>query len=196
MVKIAPLVSYKAQHRLTKLQNHFDGLQGKYSRDLSAAQDQLRAFREQRDKLKQLVDTQAVELTAAREFTFMTDQVSAADVIGTVQELNSAIYQIAMQLISIEKPAPSASTADTEDLHVQARNYSVNAIGERLLHFAQTVGKDDESFTILAFQSAITRVCSIAISSWIFWPGREPHHEILNVAYKQIRASGTCLVHN
>ncbi|KAF8326487.1 hypothetical protein F5887DRAFT_1289008 [Amanita rubescens] len=90
-----------------------------------------------------LVDTQAIELTAAREFTFMTNQLSAAD----------------------------------------ARNISVNVIGERLLHLAQTVGKDDESCPILA------HVCFSAISSWVFGHDREPQHKILNFAYEQIRAS-------
>ena len=190
----------EAQHRLTKLQNDFDRLQDKYSRDLRAAQDELQALREQRDELKKLVETQAVELTAAREFTFMTDQVSASDVSRTVQDLNSTIYQTAMQLISIEQPTPpttpSVSPADMERLQVQARNYSVNAIGERLLRLAQTVGKDDESFPILAFQSGIAQVCFSAISSWVFGHGHElPQNEILTVAYEQIWASGTCLPH-
>ncbi len=160
------------QRRLTKLQNDFDRLQEKYNRELKAAQDELQALREQRDELKKLVDTQAVELTAAREFTFMTDQVSAADVSRTVQDLNSTIYQTAMQLISIEQPTPptnpSASSADMERLHTQARNYAINSIGERLLDLAQTVGKEDESFPILAFQSGIAQVCFSAISSWVF----------------------------
>ncbi|KAF8327362.1 hypothetical protein F5887DRAFT_173946 [Amanita rubescens] len=123
----------------------------------------------------------------------MTDQVSAADVSWTVQELNSTIYQTAMQLISIEQPAPPtapyASTADTENLYIQARDISINLIGERLLHLAQTAGKDNESFPILAFQSCITHVCFSAISSWVFGRGHEPQDEILNFAYEHIWAS-------
>ncbi|KAF8333701.1 hypothetical protein F5887DRAFT_675143 [Amanita rubescens] len=185
----------EGQRRITKLQNDLDRLQEKYSRELRAAQDELQALREQRDELKKLVETQAVELTAAREFTFMTDQVSAADVSRTVQDLNSAIYQTAMQLISIEQPTPATTTpsaspaADMERLQVQARNNTVNVIGERLLHLAQTVGKEDESFPILAFQSAIAHVCFSVISSWVFGRGHEPQNEILNVTYEQIWAS-------
>jgi len=193
-------VSSEPQHRLTKLQNDFDQLQEKYSRELSVARDELQALREQRDELKKLVATQAVELAAARELTSMTDQVLAADVSRTVQALNFTIYQTAMQLISVGQPAPpttlSASTADTERLQAQARNYSVNAIGERLLHLAQTIGKEDESFPILAFQSGIVQVCFTAISSWVFGRGREPLHESLNIAYEQIWASGTRLPHS
>ncbi len=193
-------MSSEPQHRLTKLQNDFDQLQEKYSRELSVARDELQALREQRDELKKLVATQAVELAAARELTSMTDQVLAADVSRTVQALNFTIYQTAMQLISVGQPAPpttlSASTADTERLQAQARNYSVNAIGERLLHLAQTIGKEDESFPILAFQSGIVQVCFTAISSWVFGRGREPLHESLNIAYEQIWASGTRLPHS
>ncbi|KAF8333705.1 hypothetical protein F5887DRAFT_1286174 [Amanita rubescens] len=130
--KIESFMSSEPQRRLTK--NDFDLLQKEYNRELRAAQDELQALREQRDALKKLVDTQAVELTAAREFTFITDQVSATDVSRTIQELNSAIYQTAVQLISIEQPAPPtalpAPAADTERLQVQARIYSVSVIGE------------------------------------------------------------------
>ncbi|KAF8333708.1 hypothetical protein F5887DRAFT_921841 [Amanita rubescens] len=171
--KIESFVSSEPQRRLTK--NDFDRLQEEYNRELRAAQDELQALREQRDTLKKLVDTQAVELTAAREFTFITDQVSATD------------------LISIEQPAPPtalpASAADMERLQVQARIYSVSVIGERLLHLAQSVGQEDKSFPILAFQSGIIHVCFSAISSWVFGRGHEPQHGILNIAYEQIWAS-------
>ncbi|KAF8333702.1 hypothetical protein F5887DRAFT_1259680 [Amanita rubescens] len=231
--KMEPFVSSgcEAHHRLTKLQNGFDRLQEKSSRELRAAQDEFEALREQTDELKGLLDTQAVELTAASEFTFMTDQaqaelqalseqtdelkrlvdtqavgltaaheftpmtdqVSAANVSRTVKDLNSTIYQTSIQLISIEQPAPatapSASAADTERLHVQARIYSVGVIGERLLHLAQTVGQEDESFPILAFQSGIAHVCFSAISSWVYGRGHETQNEILNLAYEQIWAN-------
>jgi hypothetical protein len=161
------------------------------------AQAELQALREQTDELKRLVDTQAVGLTAAREFTSMIDQVSAANVSRTVKDLNSTIYQTSIQLISIKQPAsvaaPSASAADTERLHVQARIYSVSVIGERLLRLTQTVGQEDESLPILAFQSGIAHVCFSAISSWVYGRGHEPQNEILNVTYEQIWASGTCL---
>ena len=205
-------MSCESQHRLTKLQNDFGQLQDKYSRESRAAQDEVRALRDeaqalrdevqalrkQRYGLVKLVDTQAADLAAAREFTFMTDQVSAADVTRTVQDLNSAIYQTAMRLISIEQPAPptspSTSAVDMEDLSVEARHCSVNAIGERLLHLVQTVRKDDKYFPILAIQSAIAHVCFSAISSWVF--GHGPQHKILNFAYEQIWATGTCLFLN
>ena len=105
-----------------------------------------------------------------------------------------------MQLISIEQPAPPtplpAPAAGTERPQVQARIYSVSVMGERLLHLAQTVGQEDESFPIFAFQSGLAHVCFSAISSWVFGRGHEPQHEILNVAYEQIWANGTCLPHS
>ena len=193
-------MSSEPQHRLTQLQNDFDRLQEKYNRELRAAQDELQALREQRDELKKLVDMQAVELTAAREFTFITDQISATDVSRTVQDLNFTIYQTAVQLISIKQPAPPtalpAPAADTERRQVQARIYSVSVIGERLLHLAQTAGQEDETFPIFAFRSGIAHVCFSAISSWVFGRGHDPQHGILNLAYEQIWASGTCLPHS
>ena len=180
-----------ASNRMTKLQNDLDQLQARYTRDMRAAQDELQGLREVKDELQKLVEGQATELTAAREFTFMTDKVSAADVIRTVQDLNSTIYQAAMQLISIEPPAPSTTAAPPSAANLdEARNQSITAIGERLLHLAATTGQEDESFPILAFQSAITYVCASAISAWVFGRGREPQHEVLNFTYGHIWASG------
>jgi DNA repair exonuclease SbcCD ATPase subunit len=179
----------EAANRIAKLQNDQDQLQAKYTRDLRAAQDELQGLREVRDELQKLVESQAAELTTAREFTFMTDQVAAADVTRTVQDLNSTIYQTAMQLISIEAPTPSTTAASTESL-AEARYQSINAIGDRLLHLAATTGQEDESYPILAFQSAIASICASAISSWVFGRGYEPQHEVLNLTYGHIWASG------
>lgn len=177
-------------NRLAKLQNDYDQLQAKYNRHLRVSQDELQALREHRDELQKLVESQAMELTAAREFTSMTDQVAAADVIRMVHDLNSTIYQAAMQLISVEPPAPSTTVTPSPDDLADAHNHSITAIGERLLHLAMTTGQEDETFPILAFQSAIAYVCSAAISSWVFGRGHEPQHELLNFTYGQIWASG------
>ena len=181
----------EAANRIAKMQNDQDQLQAKYNRDLRAAQDELQGLRGVKDELQKLVESQAAELTTAREFTFMTDQVAAADVIRTVQDLNSTIYQTAMQLISIEAPAPSTTAAPpSTDTLAEARYQSINAIGNRLLHLAATIGQEDESYPILAFQTAIANICASAISSWVFGRGREPQHEVFNFTYGQIWASG------
>ena len=181
----------EAVNRIAKLQNDSDQFQAKYTRDMRAAQDELQGLRGRRDELQKLVESQAAELTTAREFTFMTDQVAAADVIRTVQDLNSSIYQTAMQLISLEAPAPSATAAPPSAENLAGAQFqSVTAIGERLLHLAATTGQNDESFPILAFQSAIAHICATAISSWVFGRSRGPQHEILNFTYGQIWAGG------
>ncbi|KAF8632104.1 hypothetical protein AX15_002036 [Amanita polypyramis BW_CC] len=173
---------------LTKMQDDYEQLQMRYARETHANQDRLHTLQTQTEGLKKLLETQAVELTAAREFTFMTDRVSAADVTRTVEDLNSTIYQAAMQLISMIPPdSDDTSKVEDERLIAETRSRSVNAIGEQLLDVAISSAKDDETLSILAFQSGIAHVCSLAISSWAF--GMVHESEILKIVYEQIWAN-------
>ena len=174
--------------RLVKLQTDYDQFQLRHVRETRAAQDELRITRTQRDELKKLVEEQATELTASREFTFMTDKVAAADVLRMVHDLNSAIYQTAMQLISIIPPESSSSGLNDKRLLADVRSRSIVAIGEPLLDLAISKGKDDESLSILAFHSALAFVCSSAISSWLY--GQVHETNILKMVYEQIWVNG------
>ncbi|KAF8632105.1 hypothetical protein AX15_002037 [Amanita polypyramis BW_CC] len=89
---------------LAKMQNDYDQLHMRYAREARVTQDQSRVLRNEREELKKLLETQAVELTAAREFTFMMDKVAAAGVTRAVEDLNSMIYQTVLELICIIPP--------------------------------------------------------------------------------------------
>ncbi|KAK2464376.1 hypothetical protein APHAL10511_003523 [Amanita phalloides] len=175
-------------NRVTKLQTDFQQLQQKHTRESRMAHDEIHALRAQKEELKHLVDSQAAELTVAREFTFMTDQVSAADVVRTVSDLNSAIYQTAMQLISIipaqESSGAAAAAVTDERLFLQARNEAVGSVGAQLLDLASAKAKDDESLAIVAFQSGLAHICYTAINSWMF--GQVPESQVLKIVYEQI----------
>ncbi|KAF8626058.1 hypothetical protein AX15_005103 [Amanita polypyramis BW_CC] len=172
---------------LAKMQNNYDQLHMRYAREASVTQDQFRVLRNEREELKKLLETQAVELTAAREFTFMTDKVAAADVTRAVEDLNSMIYQTTLELMSIIPPDSNPSNLNYEQLFADTMPRAVNVIGEQLFSLIISRGKDDESLAVLALQSGLACVCSMAVSSWIF--GNSHGSKILEIVYDQIRTT-------
>ncbi|KAF8638103.1 hypothetical protein AX17_002443 [Amanita inopinata Kibby_2008] len=174
------------QTRLARSQNEHEQLKTRHTRDIQIAREEVRAVHSQKGEMKNLLDSQATELAAAREFTFMTDSVSAADVVRMVQELNSAIYQTTMQLVSIFPLEAAEIPPADQQLNVEARGHAINAIGERLVKMLTSEGSD-ESLLILAFQSGLAYISTLALSSWLYGMDREAR--FLKDVYQQIWTS-------
>ncbi|PFH47366.1 hypothetical protein AMATHDRAFT_6808 [Amanita thiersii Skay4041] len=175
------------QDRATKLQNDNEHLKSKHSKEVQYLRDELGTANHKQVELRKLVDMQASELSTAREFTFMVDNVAAADITRIVQELNAANFQAAMQFLSI-LPLEADDGSDVDHQFIdQLRDRATHAVGRRLIEIAAQSKETDESFLILAFQSVLAYICHSAITSWMY--GSHNEAGLLNATYERIRDS-------
>lgn len=153
----------------------------------------LQRTRSEQKHLGELLEVRTNELKGAQTYLTKADQLSGAEVIKLVEELNGEIMQtaaiMAEELIVEEKHVnASGKEQDSEETRV-ATARTEEIIGPRMTELLRISEHHDDSILIqIAFQTAMAAYTHWMISSWCF---ESPEDEnMLSEIYARVREAG------
>ncbi len=144
-------------------------------------------------QMKELLEARTGELKGAQTFLTKADQLSGADVIKLVEELNAEIMQtaasMAEELVVEEKKLNSEGKEQESDETRAAIARTEEIVGPRLTDLLRTSEHHEDPILIqTAFQTGMAAYTHWMISSWCFESPEDEH--MLSEIYARVREAG------
>ena len=148
----------------------------------------------ERLQVAELLAVRTSELKGAQAFLTKADQLSGADVIKLVEDLNGEIMQTAATLaeeLPLELKGNTQSNGkdlESEDF-VEAYTRAEDVIGPRLAELLRTTDHNEDPIMIqIALQASMSAYTHWIVSSWCFESPEDEH--MLSEIYARVREAG------
>jgi len=144
----------------------------------------------------ELLSVRTVELKGAQAFLTKADQLSGADIIKLVEELNTEIMQtaatMAEELAINEKKIDAEGKEQESDESREASTRTEEIVGSRMTELLKVSEHHEDPILIqIAFQTGMVAYAHWMISSWCFESPEDEH--MLSEIYARVREAGEYL---
>ena len=170
-----------AKALIARLQDRVEDMAKAHREALKKRDQRIRVVEEELARTKELLAARTTELTGAQTFLSTKDQISEAEVLGIVRDINENIFQVAAKLTEewekYRSDKSSKFKITKDDIDDLSRTY-----GPALIH--HTLDRDPAAVTFLV-QLCLCHLVTQTTSSW-----RRVDEGDLPYVYQNLLASG------